>query len=257
MGGRLQGKVAIVTGGARGIGAATCLKMAQEGASVVVADVIDDEGEAVTAALAKEGWKARYVHLDVSSEPQWNDAVRGTLKAFGALHVLVNNAGIARAEDVEQETLDGYRKIIDVNQIGAWLGMKAAVPHLRAAGGGAIVNVSSIYGFIGGRGEAVAYQASKGALRQMTKNAAVRYAAENIRVVSIHPGYIETPMIAPFLKGEGNAPSGLAEFIVSHTPLGRVGRAEEVANVIAFVASDEASYMTGTEVLVDGGYTAA
>ncbi|HET9952684.1 MAG TPA: glucose 1-dehydrogenase [Candidatus Eisenbacteria bacterium] len=257
MNGRLQGKVAIVTGGARGIGAATCLKMAREGASVVVADVIDDEGEAVAAALAKEGGKALYVHLDVSSEPQWNDAMRGALRAFGALHVLVNNAGIARTEDVEQETLEGFRKIIDVNQIGAWLGMRAAVPQLRKSGGGAIVNVSSIYGFIGGRGEAIAYQSSKGALRQMTKNAAVRYAAEKIRVVSIHPGFIETPMIAPLLKGDANVPGSLAEFIVSHTPLGRVGRAEEVANVIAFVASDEASYMTGTEILVDGGYTAA
>ena len=254
---RLQGKVAIVTGGARGIGAATCVKMVKEGASVVVADVIDDEGEAVATALGKAGGKSRYVHLDVSSESQWAEAVRGTLKAFGALHILVNNAGIARTEDVEQESLDGYRKIIDVNQIGAWLGMKAAVPHLRAAGGGVIVNVSSIYGFIGGRGEAVAYQASKGALRQMTKNAAVRYAAEKIRVVSIHPGFIETPMIAPMLKGDPNVQGSLDEFIVSHTPLGRVGRAEEVANVIAFVASDEASYMTGTEVLVDGGYTAA
>ena len=257
MTGRLQGKVAIVTGGSRGIGAATCLKMAREGASVVVADVIDSEGEAVAGAIAKEGGKARYVHLDVSSESQWGSAVLGTLQAFGALHVLVNNAGIARTEDTEQETLEGYLKIIGVNQVGAWLGMKAVVPHLRRAGGGAIVNISSIYGAIGGRGEAIAYQASKGALRQMTKNAAVRYAADRIRVVSIHPGFIETPMIAPLLKGEGPSTGGLAEFIVTHTPLGRVGRAEEVANVIAFVASDEASYMTGTEVFVDGGYTAA
>jgi NAD(P)-dependent dehydrogenase (short-subunit alcohol dehydrogenase family) len=253
--GRLQGKVAIVTGGSRGIGAATCVKMAREGASVVVGDVIDDEGEGVVAAIAKEGGKARYVHLDVASEAQWDAAVRGTLQAFGTLHILVNNAGIARLEDIEQETLEGYRKIIDVNQIGSWLGMKAAVPSLRSAGGGAIVNISSIYGAVGGRGEAIAYQASKGALRQMTKNAAVRYAADRIRVISVHPGFIETPMIAPMLKGEG--PGGLADFIVAHTPLGRVGRAEEVANVIAFVASDEASYMTGTEVFVDGGYTAA
>jgi NAD(P)-dependent dehydrogenase (short-subunit alcohol dehydrogenase family) len=255
MGGNLEGKVAIVTGGARGIGAATCRKMAREGASVVVADVIDDEGEAVVGTIARDGGKARYVHLDVSSESDWAAAMRGTLQAFGVLHILVNNAGIARLEDVEQETLEGYRKIIDVNQIGSWLGMKAAVPHLRAAGGGAIVNVSSIYGAIGGRGEAIAYQSSKGALRQMTKNAAVRYAGDGIRVVSIHPGFIETPMVAPMLEGGGSG--GLMEFIVSHTPLGRIGRSEEVANVIAFVASDEASYMTGAEVFVDGGYTAA
>lgn len=255
--GRLHGKVALVTGGSRGIGAATCVKMAREGASVVVADVIDGEGEAVATAIGKEGGKARYVHLDVSSEAAWTAAVHGTLQAFGALHVLVNNAGIARLEDVEQETLEGFQKVLNVNQVGAWLGMKAAIPHLRAAGGGAIVNISSIYGAVGGNGAAIAYHASKGALRQMTKNAAIRYAPEKIRVNSVHPGFIETPMIAPFLVSEGPGPNPLLTYILEHTPLARMGRSEEVANVIAFVASDEASYMTGSEVFVDGGFTAA
>ena len=129
MNGRLEGKVALVTGGSRGIGAATCWKMAREGALVVVADVIDGEGEAVGSAIAKAGFKARYVHLDIASEADWTSAVRGTLQAFGALHVLVNNAGIASLEDVEQETLAGYQRILSVNQIGAWLGMKAVLPY--------------------------------------------------------------------------------------------------------------------------------
>jgi NAD(P)-dependent dehydrogenase (short-subunit alcohol dehydrogenase family) len=257
MNGRLHGKVALVTGGARGIGAATCAKMAREGASVVVADVIDGEGEALAAAIGNEGGTARYVHLDVSSEAAWAAAVRGTLQAFDALHILVNNAGIASLEDVEQETLDGYQRILNVNQIGAWLGMRAVVPALRAAGGGVIVNISSIYGAVGGTGASIAYHATKGALRQMTKNAAIRYAPEKIRVVSVHPGFIETPMVAPFLVTQGSKPNPLLTFILEHTPLARMGRSEEVANVIAFVASDEASYMTGSEVFVDGGWTAA
>ncbi len=257
MNGRLQGKVALVTGGARGIGAATCVKMAREGASVVVADVLDGEGEAVATSIGKEGGKARYVHLNVSSEAAWAAAVRGTLQAFGALHILVNNAGIASLEDVEEETLEGYQRVINVNQIGAWLGMKAVIPHLRAAGGGAIVNISSIYGAVGGTGGSIAYHASKGALRLMTKNAAIRYAPEKIRVNSVHPGFIETPMVAPFLVSEGLEPNPLLTFVLGHTPLARMGSSEEVANVIAFVASDEASYMTGSEVFVDGGFTAA
>ncbi|HEY6573318.1 MAG TPA: SDR family oxidoreductase, partial [Candidatus Eisenbacteria bacterium] len=159
--------------------------------------------------------------------------------------------------DVEQETLAGYQRIVNVNQIGAWLGMKAAVPQLRAAGGGVIVNVSSIYGAVGGTGGSIAYHAAKGALRQMTKSAAIRYAPENIRVIAVNPGFIETPMVAPLLAGEGSKPSGLYTFVLEHTPLARLGRPEEVANVIAFVASDEASYMTGSDVYVDGGYTAA
>lgn len=257
MNGRLQGRVALVTGGSRGIGAATCMKMAHEGASVVVADVIDGEGEAVATAIGQAGGRSRYVHLDVSSEAAWAEVVRGTVQAFGGLHILVNNAGIASLEDVEQETLEGFQRILNVNQIGAWLGMRAVIPQLRAAGGGAIVNISSIYGAVGGTGGSIAYHASKGALRLMTKSAAIRYAPEKIRVNSVHPGFIDTPMIAPFLVSEGAKPNPLLTFILERTPLARVGRSEEVANVIAFVASDEASYMTGSEVFVDGGFTAA
>jgi NAD(P)-dependent dehydrogenase (short-subunit alcohol dehydrogenase family) len=253
---RLKGKAALVTGGARGIGAATCERFVREGAAVVVADVLDGEGRAVASSLEASGGRAIYAHLDVSSETEWTAAVESAIRAFGALQILVNNAGIARIEDVETETLEGFQRLISINQIGAWLGMRAAVPHMRRAGGGSVINVSSIYGTVGGNGAAHAYHASKGALRLMTKNAAVRYAKEGIRVNSIHPGFIETPMVASYIAPVDGAPSPMAHYVLGNTPMGRIGRPEEVASVIAFLASDEASYMTGSEVYVDGGWTA-
>ena len=257
MTGRLEGKAALVTGAARGIGAATCERLAREGAAVLAADVRIEEAEALAARLAGEGGRVRAVRLDVASEAEWSGAVAAAREAFGGLHVLVNNAGIARIEDVETETREGYEALIAVNQTGAWLGMRAAVPALRDSGGGSIVNVSSIYGTCGGNGTAIAYHASKGALRLMTKNAALRYAGERIRVNSVHPGFIETPMIQPFLERDDPSARRVHEFILSRTPMGRMGRAEEVASVIAFLACDDASYVTGSEVYVDGGWTAA
>lgn len=257
MAGRLAGKSALVTGGARGIGAACCTGLAREGAAVLVADVLDAEGEALAGAIRRDGGRARYTHLDVSDERAWASAVATAVKEHGGLHVLVNNAAIARNEDVESETLEGFNRLIAVNQTGAWLGMRAAVPEMRRAGGGSIVNVASIYGTVGGDGHALAYHASKGALRLMTKNAGIRYAREGIRVNSIHPGFIDTPMVAPFLAPVDGRPSPMLEFILSHTPMGRVGRPEEVAQAVVFLASDEASYVTGSELYVDGGWTAA
>ena len=254
---RLRGKAAIVTGGARGIGASCCLALAQEGASVLVTDVLDDEGKAVADGIRASGGRAVFRHHDVSSEAAWIAVVETAVREFGGLHVLVNNAGIARIEDVEEETLEGYQKLIAVNQTGAWLGMKAAVPAMKRAGSASIVNVASIYGTVGGNGNAIAYHASKGALRLMTKSAALRYAKEGIRVNSVHPGFIDTPMVGPFLAKSEGAPNPMLDYILTHTPMGRVGRPEEVANAVTFLASDESSYMTGSELYVDGGWTAA
>jgi NAD(P)-dependent dehydrogenase (short-subunit alcohol dehydrogenase family) len=254
---RLAGKVALVTGGARGIGLAACRKLAAEGAAVAMTDVLDPEGMAATEALILQGARALYQHHDVAREDDWAAAVNSAMSAFGALHILVNNAAIARNEDVESETLEGFTRVASVNTTGAWLGMKAVIPHLKRAGGGSIVNIASIYGTTGGSGAAIAYHASKGALRIMTKSAALRYATEGIRVNSVHPGFIETPMVAPLLERVDGKPSPFLAFIQGNTPMRRLGRPEEVANAIAFLASDEASYMTGSEVYVDGGWTAA
>lgn len=253
---RLSRRVALVTGGAHGIGAATCQRLVAEGARVVVADVLDEEGEALAVQIRRGDGHAVFEHLDVSSETEWRRAVDRARTTFGGLSVLVNNAGIARLEDVETETLEGYNRLIAVNQTGVWLGMKAAVPEMRRSGHGSIVNVSSIYGAGGGNGTAVAYHASKGAVRLMSKNAAVRYAKEGIRVNSLHPGFIDTPMVAPFLRSDNAAAREMLRYVESMTPMGRVGKPEEVAAAIAFLASDDAAYVTGSELYVDGGWTA-
>lgn len=257
MSGRLEGRAVAITGGARGIGGAACELAAREGAAVLIADILNAEGEALAAAIRSRGARAIYARLDVSSEKDWADAMARAERELGGLHALVNNAAIARDGDVEQETLEGWNRLLAVNLTGCWLGMRAALPLLRRSGGGSIVNVSSIYGAIGGSGAAAAYHASKGALRILTKNAAIRYAKEGIRVNSIHPGFIETPMIESYLRDESRAKSRMAAWIEAMTPMGRVGTPAEVAEAIVFLASPAASYMTGSEVYVDGGWTAA
>lgn len=246
----LVGKVAIVTGAARGIGSATAEALAAAGATVILTDVLDDEGPAVAARLLAEGHRATYEHLDVSDEAGWAALVARVQAVQGRLDVLVNNAGIGTLADVETETAEGWSRTIAVDQTSVWLGMRAAVPAMRASGGGSIVNVSSIFGAVGGFGGSVAYHAAKGAVRLMSKNAAIRYATEGIRVNSVHPGFIETPMLA----GIEGTPMQTA--ILEATPMGRLGQPEEVAAVIRFLASDEASYVTGAEFFVDGGWTA-
>jgi NAD(P)-dependent dehydrogenase (short-subunit alcohol dehydrogenase family) len=217
---------------------------------VVLSDVIDREGRALAKKMEAEGLKTSYRHLDVSQEVAWRRVVAYTVKEFGRLDILVNNAGIGTFPDVEQETLEGWNRLIGINQTGVWLGMRAAIPAMRRVGGGSIINLSSIFGAVGGFGGSVAYHASKGAVRLMTKNAAIRYAKEGIRVNSIHPGFIDTPMLAP-IKG-----TDVEQLILSSTPMGRMGRSEEVAEAITFLASDRSSYMTGSELYVDGGWTA-
>ena len=246
----LFGKVAIVTGGAQGIGAATAEAMAAAGAAIVVADILDEEGERMASHLRDIGYTARYEHLDVSEEANWAHVVEKTVAELGGLHVLVNNAGIGTMSDVETETREGWDRLIAINQTGVWLGMKTAAPRMRASGGGSIVNVSSIFGAVGGFGGSIAYHASKGAVRLMTKNAAIRYAKEGIRVNSVHPGFIDTPMI------EQVKDTPVEQAILANTPMGRLGTPAEIGAVIAFLASDAASYMTGSEVYVDGGWTA-
>ncbi len=246
----LSGRVALVTGAARGIGAATCRELSELGADVVVTDVLDEEGKVIADELSRAGHRAFYQHLDVADEASWQDCMAEVLGRWNGLDILVNNAGIGTFEDVESETLDGYRKLIGINQVGVWLGMRAVIAPMRARGGGSIVNISSIFGAVGGFGGSIAYHASKGAVRLMTKNAAIRYAAEGIRVNSVHPGFVDTPMVA---AAKGN---DLEQAIIANTPLGRWGRPEEIASVIGFLAGDDASFMTGSEVYADGGWTA-
>jgi NAD(P)-dependent dehydrogenase (short-subunit alcohol dehydrogenase family) len=250
MGRMLEGRVAIVTGGARGIGNASARGLAAEGASVVVTDVIDDEGEALAAELREAEHAADYRHLDVADEAAWTATVADTVARLGRLDILVNNAGIGSEADAEHETVEVWDRVISINQKGVWLGMRAAIPEMRKQGGGSIINVSSIFGAVGGFGTSVAYHATKGAVRLMTKNAALRHATEGIRVNSVHPGFVDTPLIA----GLKDTPVEVA--ILDSTPMGRLGRADEVANVIVFLAGPGASYMTGSEVYVDGGWTA-
>lgn len=245
----LAGRVAIVTGGARGIGAATSARLAAEGATVVVADVLDELGQDVAAGLRAHGQHAVYERLDVSDEAQWEQVVGRTVADLGSVQILVNNAGIGRMPDVETESREGWDALIAVNQTGVWLGIKTAAPRMRAAGGGSIVNISSIMGAVGGFGESIAYSASKGAVRQITKNAAIRYAAEGIRINSVHPGFIQTAMSD--FKG-----TPTEQLVLSNTPMQRFGTPDEVANVITFLASDAASFITGAEIYVDGGWTA-
>lgn len=251
---RFQNQVAIVTGGARGIGAATATRLADEGAAVVIADVLHDEGNKLATEIRRREGRAIFQALDVTSEDDWRRAV-DRAATLGKLTVLVNNAGIARLEDLEAESAEGYAKLMAVNQTSVWLGMKVAAEELKR-NHGSVVNVSSIYGASGGTGNAFAYHASKGAIRLMTKNAAIHWAKEGVRVNSIHPGFIDTPMIAPLMSGDAPEAKAMAAQIVATTPMGRVGTPDEIAAAIAFLASSDASYVTGAELFVDGGFSA-
>ena len=248
---RLAGKVALISGGARGMGAAEAHLFTREGARVVIGDVLDDEGRAVEAAVKSKGGECVFVHLDVTREDSWQQAVALATKRFGKLDVLVNNAGIGGAGRLEDTTVEEWDRVMEVNAKGVFLGTKAAIPAMRRAGGGSIVNISSQLGLVGMERSSAWYQASKGAVATLTKHTAVQYARERIRCNSVHPG----PVVTPMTEARRHDP-GHYEYMVSRIPLGRYGEPDEVAYGVLYLASDEAAFVTGSELVIDGGWTA-
>lgn len=246
---RLQGKVALVTGGGSGIGAEISRSLAREGAKVAVADIADQNGERTVREIEQAGGDAIFIHLDVTQEEQWKKAIATTEQHFGKLNVLVNNAGISVRKLVENAELEDWHRIMEVNATGTWLGIKHAIPAMRRAGGGSIINMSSAHAIIGDIGHP-AYFASKAGVRLLTKATAVQHAKDNIRCNSIHPGFVETPMTAEFHA------SGARQYREAKTPLGRLATPEDIAPGAVFLASDESRYMTGSELVIDGGVTA-
>ena len=247
--GRLEGKSCLISGGAKGLGAAQAWLFAREGARVAVGDVLESEGARLVDELRGSGANSLFVRLDVTSEADWEIAVDAVMEEFGALDVLVNNAGIYNRAPVEETTLEEWERVMDVNSTGVFLGTKHAIPAMRRSGGGSIVNMSSVAGLVGSRTQTV-YNASKGAVRLLTKSTAVQYAPDGIRANSVHPGVIETDMIQEVIRTEEERATRM-----SLTPIGRFGTAGDVANGVLFLASDEASYVTGTELVIDGGLT--
>jgi len=232
------------------MGAVEARMFAQEGAKVVIGDVLDEDGKRTEAQINEAGGDCVFIHLDVTDEGAWHDAVATAVERFGRLDILVNNAGIARINNVEDTTSEEWDLVMDINAKGVFLGTKAAIPEIRKAGGGSIVNISSIAGLTGGRTSS--YAASKGAVRLLTKSTAIQYASDGIRCNSVHPGVIETPMTTPMML---NTEEGRASNASRH-PLGRVGQPEDIAYGVLFLASDESSFMTGSELVIDGGLTA-
>ena len=249
--GRLDGKVAIISGGARGQGATEARMLAMEGASVVFGDILDEAGRQVEAQIRELGGEVIYVHLDVTSEADWQSAVDTAVSQYGKLNVLVNNAGILIRKTLEETTGEDWDRIMDINAKGVFLGTRAAIPAMREAGGGSIVNISSTAGLVSSPSGSASYTATKGAVRLLTKSTAIQYAREGIRCNSVHPGPIETDMIQDSLDD----PAAM-EFRMQRLPMGRIGKPEEVAYGVIYLASDESSFVTGSELVIDGGTTA-
>jgi NAD(P)-dependent dehydrogenase (short-subunit alcohol dehydrogenase family) len=249
---RLEGKVAFISGGARGMGASEAKLFAKEGASVVIADILDDDGKKVEAEINETGGECLYLHLDVTSEANWNEAMAATIARFGKLDIMLNNAGIGGSgSKVEDTTVEEWDETMDINAKGVFFGTKVAIAEMQKTGGGSIINISSQLGLVGTDISSPQYQASKGAVRIFTKAAAIQYAPEGIRVNSIHPG----PIVTAMTEKRRAEPENYA-LMLSRIPMGRFGRPEEVANGALYLASDESSYVTGSELVIDGGWTA-
>ena len=252
---RLEGRVALITGGARGMGAAEAKLFSREGAKVVIADILEDEGRQTEAEINETGGDAIFIKLDVSQQSDWDAAIERTVEQFGKLDVIVNNAGIASGFTIEETTVEHWDQIMDVNAKGVFLGTKAAIAQmLSQGGGGSIINISSVSGMIGQKGVSAAYNASKGAVRIFTKSAAVQYASDGIRVNSIHPGGTVTPMTQQVWQGSEIDDDGFV--LAPEIPLGRAAKPEEIAYGALYLASDDSSYVTGAELVIDGGVTA-
>lgn len=248
---RLAGKIAVVTGGARGLGAAAARAMADEGAAVVITDVLVDRGRQTVRELTVSGARVAFHELDVRDEARWKDVLDAVEAEFGALHILVNNAGVTTAQTIEETTLDDFRRVFDINLIGCFLGMKSAIPHLKRAGGGAIINIAS------NSTRAIvplctAYSPSKAAVANLTQVVAVHCAQQRygIRVNSIHPGPSATDML---LGGERHADNPVVVQLIKNIPMGRLGEPSEIGKAVVYLASDDASYVTGAELFIDGG----
>ena len=247
---RLENKVALISGGARGIGAAAAKLFALEGAKVVVGDVLEEEGRRTESEINETGGECLFIGLDVTSEGDWERAVAEAVTKFGKLDILVNNAGIIGEPSVEDTTIELWDRVMDVNAKGVFLGTKTVIPQMRNSGGGSIINISSVGGLVG-HVESASYQSSKGAVRIFTKATAIQYARESIRANSIYPGPIATPMTET-----SRAEPEQNQLMLDGTPLGRWGRPEEVAYGVLYLAADESSFVTGSELVIDGGYTA-
>jgi NAD(P)-dependent dehydrogenase (short-subunit alcohol dehydrogenase family) len=248
---RLEGKVALISGGARGQGATEAQLFAREGAKVVLGDILDAQGQQVEASIKAAGGEATYVHLDVTNEAHWRAAVDSAVQRYGKLDILVNNAGILLRKAIEEMTVEEWDRIMAINLKGVFLGTKHAIPAMRRAGGGSIINISSTAGLVGSPGGSSAYIATKGGVRLFTKATAIQHAKDNIRCNSVHPGPIATEMIKDTLED----PDLWAQRL-RRLPLGRAGTPEDVAYGVLYLASDESSYVTGSELVIDGGTTA-
>ncbi len=252
----LKEKTIIVTGGASGIGGAACRKLAEEGAKVAITDVQDAPGKDLADEINETGGSARYWNLDVTDENRIEEVFAEVNETFGAIYGLVNNAGISGVDKpTDQVTKEEWEQVMKINVDGVFLCTKYVIPYMKENGGGSIINLSSIYGLIGNK-DLPPYHASKGAVRLMTKNDALTYAEDNIRINSVHPGFIDTPLVDELAERKNISAEEFRSQLDSLHPMGHIGQPEDIANGIAFLASEEAGFMTGSELVIDGGYTA-